>query len=1254
MHRSLHWGPSRLVGVFALLLLALALVAPQAYANQTLRYQVAAGSDDAEEGDDGPGVIDLTSSDLELTEDHEGTPQWIGIRFHGVEIPRGTPILGAYLQFATDEPDKNRDPFSATLYGEASDNAAAFSEGAAFDVSGRARTTAAVAWSGVEPWTVEHEAGPAQRTPDLKSLIQEIVDRDGWQSGNALAFIIEGTGTRTAESYEGSIEDVEVADLAPQLVIVVPSTATYRVSASDDDAEEGDDGAGSMDIDSSDLEITEDHVGTPQTLGIRLANVTIPQGAQILSAHLQFAVDEGDKNADPFNVTIWGEADSEPQSYANTLYNISGRSKTAAAVSWQDIPFWTVPEEELPGGENQRTPDLSAIVQEIVDRPDWAEGKAMAFILEGNGQRTAESFDGDSARAPALVVTFIGEQSTPSSYRVRLSWGAGDDPTTQMNVIWDQVRGGGARVYYDLYDAAEGCPTDLAAYANVQDPTRVVEYRGMNNHFAKLSGLAPDTAYRFVIADDEGSGDCMWFRTAPDQPQPFSYISGGDTKSSGDALQAGRWSNQMVAKLRPLFVFFTGDYNSGDGTDDASWQQWLSDWSTGTKSADGRMYPIVAVHGNHEDGDFAVLYNLFGAGNADPAQPADYDYYSITIGGGLLHLVNLNSQLWLNGKVDDHAQQLNWLAEDLAAHQADTFKVAGYHKPIRPHTSTKAENDHELPWAELFDQYGLTISYESDTHNHKVTFPLRRSDEPGNDMGFVRDDENGVLYVGEGSWGATPRVNDDDKSWTLDSASMNQIKWNHVFPAEGADPARMEIRTVVTGRYEDGQLVNHVEGVGSVSDAEPFTPPTGITLHSAPFYGEVIHVPFQALSGEPPMAPQSLSGQALSYTEISLSWTNTEDPANVANITVERKVGAEGAWTQVAGGLPGDTQSFSQSELNDGTDYYYRVRANNVFGSSDWSNEVLVSTPVDDRLRLVLSEGTDGYEGNTIIAIAQNSPDQSFTAEELSFDQGTSDYGAPDAPALGLIRFDGVFGGNGLPANATITGATLRFWTTSSSTGPVGLHRMLQPWDIASTWNGFGDGVQADDTEAAALPDDSKSNIPGSAYLTFDVTASVQAWANGEPNQGWLVLNQSSDGWDIATDLYSGSDFADRRPRLTVYYEADLVPPTLDVSVTPSTLWPANHKYVDVTATVTASDDTDPSPSVRLVSVTSNEADNGRGDGDTVDDIKVLDDTHFLLRAERSGNGSGRVYTITYEAADAAGNLTSATAKVWVPLNQGK
>jgi uncharacterized protein len=108
--------------------------------------------------------------------------------------------------------------------------------------------------------------------------------------------------------------------------------------------------------------------------------------------------------------------------------------------------------------------------------------------------------------------------------------------------------------------------------------------------------------------------------------------------------------------------------------------------------------------------------------------------------------------------------------------------------------------------------------------------------------------------------------------------------------------------------------------------------------------------------------------------------------------------------------------------------------------------------------------------------------------------------------------------------------------------------------------------------------------------------------------------------------------------------------PSLELAATPSVLWPPNHRYVTVKVTPTVADNLDPAPLVELLSAVSNEPDNGEDDGNTVDDVVVLDDFSFKLRAERSGKGSGRTYTLTYRTTDFAGNSRVESATVVVPL----
>ncbi len=138
-----------------------------------------------------------------------------------------------------------------------------------------------------------------------------------------------------------------------------------------------------------------------------------------------------------------------------------------------------------------------------------------------------------------------------------------------------------------------------------------------------------------------------------------------------------------------------------------------------------------------------------------------------------------------------------------------------------------------------------------------------------------------------------------------------------------------------------------------------------------------------------------------------------------------------------------------------------------------------------------------------------------------------------------------------------------------------------------------------------------------------------------------------------APDAYR---YSDHDPVIIGLNVCDTIAPEFEsVSVTPDVLWPANHKYVDVTATVVVSDNFDQNPTVNLVSIISSEADEGLGDGDFPNDIVIVDDFHFKLRAERSAvKKVGRYYTITYMVTDACGNTATQSVTVFVPFSMKK
>jgi len=163
----------------------------------TVEARVVAGSDDAEQS--ASGSVNLGSSDLELVADGN-TVQTVGVRFAGVQVPAGASVTSAYVQFQTDEVDTGA--VSLSVQGQAADNPGTFTSSSG-NVSSRARTSAAVAWS-PPAWLTVGERGAAQRTPDLSSVVREIVARPGWAGGNAMVLVLTGSGTRTARAFEGS------------------------------------------------------------------------------------------------------------------------------------------------------------------------------------------------------------------------------------------------------------------------------------------------------------------------------------------------------------------------------------------------------------------------------------------------------------------------------------------------------------------------------------------------------------------------------------------------------------------------------------------------------------------------------------------------------------------------------------------------------------------------------------------------------------------------------------------------------------------------------------------------------------------------------------------------------------------------------------------------------------------------------------------------------------------------------------------
>lgn len=184
--------------------------------------QVVTGADDAEETL-GNGAVFLVGLALDLG--NNPAAQVVGLRFQNVDIPQGSNILSAYVQFTAQSSDNV--VFTLGIVGEAADDAAPFDAAVPNDLSARSPTTS-VNWNPTG-WTQDN-AGLNEQTADLEPILQEIVDRPGWAPGNALVLLFApalGVGNRSAHSYDGQPLS------APLLVVDYEEPAPLAVGPQD-------------------------------------------------------------------------------------------------------------------------------------------------------------------------------------------------------------------------------------------------------------------------------------------------------------------------------------------------------------------------------------------------------------------------------------------------------------------------------------------------------------------------------------------------------------------------------------------------------------------------------------------------------------------------------------------------------------------------------------------------------------------------------------------------------------------------------------------------------------------------------------------------------------------------------------------------------------------------------------------------------------------------------------------------------------
>jgi hypothetical protein len=343
------------------------------------------------------------------------------------------------------------------------------------------------------------------------------------------------------------------------------------------------------------------------------------------------------------------------------------------------------------------------------------------------------------------------------------------DPTTTMTVQWVGAAGETAdtTVYYvsTLHPAlSPWTGRGLGEGAWGQQRVDVLPYprTGLKVFRAELTGLTPDTDYHFWIGKQS---PIYRFRTMPSKAtDTIHFVSGGDCGVNVHAVA----NNVQAAKQDPMFALIGGDLGYDNGTSAATSLAFLRNYSKHTIARDGRLIPLVACIGNHEvDGRYnqprakaPFFYALF-EGLYPEKGFASLDF------GDYLSLVLLDT----NHTTPIAGEQTDWLEKTLRARKDHPNVFVVNHVPAYPsYRNPESSNgkagtgaDNREHWVPLFEKYRVSVVLEHHDHTFKRTKPL---------LGGLAHD-NGVLYLGDGSWGRLRSPKSPDKLSYLAASSRD-------------------------------------------------------------------------------------------------------------------------------------------------------------------------------------------------------------------------------------------------------------------------------------------------------------------------------------------------------------------------------------------------------------------------------------------------------------------------------------------------
>lgn len=355
------------------------------------------------------------------------------------------------------------------------------------------------------------------------------------------------------------------------------------------------------------------------------------------------------------------------------------------------------------------------------------------------------------------------------------------DPATTMIVNWVDLYPEGTT---ELYWRQEG----VADWKQAKAARRGIPPSSLQRCSVELTELQPDTRYEISIGKiPDKNAKPLFFRTMPRdlKARPVRFLNGGDTMATREMFEA---MNRQAALLEPDFVVLGGDLAYENGIWAMRVVEWLQSWTRTAVTKDGRLLPLVAGIGNHEvrghyngkvPGDAPYYYGLFTLPDGRASRTLDFGRY--------LSLVLLDSA----HTEPIQGAQTQWLERALLERTEQQFLFPLYHYPAwgttkAPKEGTPLDNPVAAAirshWVPLFERFGISAAFEHDHHNFKRTHRILEG---------KRDDERGLLYLGDGAWGVLVRtVPPEGSAWWLAKAEARNHLWCIDLRADGVAAIR--------------------------------------------------------------------------------------------------------------------------------------------------------------------------------------------------------------------------------------------------------------------------------------------------------------------------------------------------------------------------------------------------------------------------------------------------------------------------------